>query len=239
MKIKFSSNLENLENECVLPTSCKKAIPEWFTKTPKLIDGYEDYQLDAPNNYTVSTIKHCSPFLDALISGYFIYLDVDVVFTFEENNNVNMNWRIKREIITNADLKQHQLLPIPNNGHEEKFTYKWRNYWSIETPKGYSCLFTHPLNRYELPFTTYSGIVDTDNYKLPVQFPFSIMKPSQKTFILKKGTPLVQIIPFKRDDWNIEFEKFDKNKISKHTYDFFSIIKTAYKSKFWVRKHYE
>ena len=240
MKIKFISNLNNLENECILPTSCKKGIPEWFTKTSKLIDGYEDYRLDGfGSNYTVSTIKQCSPFLDSLISGYFIYLDADVNFIFDENDNVNMRWRIERTLIDNSDMQQHKLLPKPYEGHKEPFTYKWRNFWTIKTPKGYSCLFTHPLNRYDLPFITYSGIVDTDKYEIPVQFPFSVLKSEEKSFILKKGTPLVQIIPFKRDDWNLEFEKFNENEVSKNNYNFFSTIKTAYKTNFWTRKHYE
>lgn len=240
MKIKFISNLENLENESVLPTSCKKSIPEWFVQTPKLMDGYKDYQIDEfGSNYTVSTIKQCSPFLDALTSGYFIYLDADVVFTFNENNNVSMKWRVSRDIVNNTDAEQHKLMPLPNNGHEEKFTYKWRNYWSIETPKGYSSLFTHPLNRYDLPFITYSGVVDTDNYKIPIQFPFSIIKPTKKTFILKKGTPLVQIIPFKRDSWNLEIQKYDEKLTSKNNYDFFSVVKNSYKRGFWIRKHFE
>ena len=42
---------------------------------------------------------------------------------------------------------------------------KFHNLWSIEAPEGYSLLFTHPVNRFDLPFTTLSGLVDCDRYR--------------------------------------------------------------------------
>ena len=41
----------------------------------------------------------------------------------------------------------------------------------------------------------------SDLHELAVQFPF-LMKKTQHT-IIPKGTPIVQIIPFKRDDWKM------------------------------------
>jgi hypothetical protein len=46
---------------------------------------------------------------------------------------------------------------------------------------------------------TLTGVVDTDAYPLVVLFPFMM----KNTFegVIEKGTPVVQIIPFKREDW--------------------------------------
>jgi hypothetical protein len=47
---------------------------------------------------------------------------------------------------------------------DDRFIIKFNNVWTIETPAGYSLLFTHPFNRGDLPFTTIAGMVDADSY---------------------------------------------------------------------------
>ncbi len=42
----------------------------------------------------------------------------------------------------------------------DHFVIKFHNLWTIEAPEGYSLLFTHPVNRFDLPFTTLTGWVD-------------------------------------------------------------------------------
>ena len=46
----------------------------------------------------------------------------------------------------------------------DRFLIKFHNLWTIEAPEGYALLFTHPVNRFDLPFTTLSGLVDCDRY---------------------------------------------------------------------------
>ena len=36
----------------------------------------------------------------------------------------------------------------------DRLLIKFHNLWSIEAPQEYPLLFTHPLNRFDLPFTT-------------------------------------------------------------------------------------
>ena len=48
-----------------------------------------------------------------------------------------------------------------------------------------------------------SGLVDTDSYRSPVNFPFVAVAPDG-VYTLKKGTPLVQVIPFRRADVALE-----------------------------------
>lgn len=42
----------------------------------------------------------------------------------------------------------------------DQFLVKFHNAWAIEAPPGHSVLFTHPLNRYDLPLITLAGLVD-------------------------------------------------------------------------------
>ncbi len=48
-----------------------------------------------------------------------------------------------------------------------------------------------------------SGLVDTDSYRSPVNFPFVAIAPDG-VYSLKKGTPPVQVIQFRRADVALE-----------------------------------
>jgi antitoxin (DNA-binding transcriptional repressor) of toxin-antitoxin stability system len=89
----------------------------------------------------------------------------------------------------------------PEGYYKEHFA--WFPEWSVETPPGYSALYTHPLNRFELPFLTVSGIIDNDKVILPGSMPFFVKEGF--VGIIEAGTPIAQIIPFKREDWESEY----------------------------------
>jgi hypothetical protein len=52
-------------------------------------------------------------------------------------------------------------------------------------------------------FTILPGIVDTDEYYAPINFPMVINDPNFEGLI-PKGTPIAQVIPFKRESWKME-----------------------------------
>jgi hypothetical protein len=111
------------------------------------------------------------------------------------------------------------------------------NFYNINTPNGYSLLAVHPLNRIELPFHTLSGVIDTDNFNTPINFPFYIKKNFEG--IIKTGTPLVQLIPFKRENWNIKEGQYDPNQTKQNWFKFYEDIKHAYKNQSWSKKTYQ
>ena len=67
----------------------------------------------------------------------------------------------------------------------------------MKTPPGWSTLFVPPLNRVNEYFEPMSGVVETDKYLEFVNFP-SFLKQTGTTFIIPRGYPVVQAIPFKR-----------------------------------------
>jgi hypothetical protein len=75
-------------------------------------------------------------------------------------------------------------------------------FWSVKTPPGYSAIFTHPIHKDPVPFLAIGGLVDTDDFITDGHLSFLI----QKDFVgvIKQGTPLVQVIPFLREDWEME-----------------------------------
>lgn len=75
----------------------------------------------------------------------------------------------------------------------------WPAKWGIKLPKGYSAVVTHPFNRYDLPFVTLSGLIDSDEFFPHGNMPFFIKDGFEG--VIPKGTPFAQVLPVKREQW--------------------------------------
>ncbi len=64
-------------------------------------------------------------------------------------------------------------------------------------------MFVPPLNRPNEVVEVLSGVVDTDVYVSPINFPFVAVAPDG-VHTLPKGAPLMQVIPFAREDEGID-----------------------------------
>lgn len=215
-KIKFISSVPEYNIEKPLPAS--RITPEWYRKMPGVAEKTE-------------TVKKCIPVLDALTAGYVITLPTDVYYD-EQKNSFWSDSPFK----LNSDHHEVQTQGVEIDPEFDTKPHKWLNLWEIRTPKGYSCLFIHPLNRSDLPFKSFTGIVDTDRHPLIINFPFVMRKGFSGR--IPKGTPIIQIIPFKREGW--EAEIIDDQK---YTHDYRSYEVDAppygwYKRNWWVRKNY-
>lgn len=229
-----------IKEEALLSINIEKStlyVPDWYKKSPQKIKSLEKYSLIPENpKATTSTYKKCSPFLDALTNGYMVYLSQDIEVVTKENGEPYIMWRDSTlDPISWHNKGQWEGLNYPENCYD--FVYKWENNFIIKTPKKYSTLFTHPHNRFDLPFYTLSGIVDTDKYNLPVQFPFFIK--NNFTGIIKAGTPIAQITFFKRERWFKTITKYNEKYIKKEFFKFFSNIERSYKNLIWQKKEYE
>lgn len=199
------------------PVAASKAIPEW----------YRDSRQQSENGNL--TMKACMPFLDSMIAGYTIKLACDIYF----ENGVAQDISKILTVETHFSEQMGNLI-IPPEYHNE--VHKWINPFIMKTPKGYSTLFVHPNNRIDLPFYTFSGLVDTDKFPVEVNFPFLIKKDF--IGIIPGGTPIAQAIPFKRENWDSEVED-QKQYIRPHyTYTMHNPPFGYYKKNFWSRKKY-
>ena len=238
MKVQFEPFDKEAELLFEMPKPAAKSIPGWYKDMAVHMDGEKTTGLSKTTNVVSNlTLKGCSPFLDALTSGYMFELPFDIEFRRNEEGMINIRWATNVNYIGSHGPDQAPGLPGPVGGSETLL--KWRPGWRIITPKGYSALFTHPLNRHDLPFRTFSGVVDTDMYELGVEFPFQLLNNIEEDiFILKKGTPICQVIPFKREDWKSEEVPFDEDANKKNGFKLKSEIVRSYKRQFWQKKNY-
>jgi hypothetical protein len=121
---------------------------------------------------------------------------------------------------------------------DDRFIVKFNNFWTIQTPPGYSLMFTHPLNRIDLPFTTISGLVDTDLFfDNLINFP-ARWHDVDFNGVLPKGTPVAQCIPVKREGWKSRIEPLSSEALLRLTQTASAVASEpgVYRRNFRVRK---
>jgi len=134
------------------------------------------------------------PFVDAMTTGWIIPLAATVRLEVTDGGRtVNAGWEFDRVMVSNHSPPQ-----VAGNPREPRPPCKFHNHWTITTPKGWSCLFVPPLNRPNPVFECAAGLVDTDVYASPVHLPF-FATAADGLHVIEKGTPLVQVIPFRRE----------------------------------------
>jgi hypothetical protein len=210
------------------PKPAVKEVPRWYKDTPEYIDGQIKKIVDGNNTHT---IKKCIPVFDAITSGYILYTQVDLEITQQEGLPF-YTWPAQ-DAISFHPIEQAPLHPTRNEAPYPK----WNNPYAITTPPGYSTLFMQPMHR-ESVFTIFEGVVDTDTYKAPVNFPF-VLKDTKWKGIIPAGTPMAQVIPFKRESWEHKIgsdkERQEQDKIVKKLR---TVFFNSYKRQFWSSKQY-
>lgn len=214
-KIKFQT--ANAELDIQTPFPASRFMPEWYRKLKSVKEGGH-------------TVKRCVPYLDAMTSGYIIPLTADV--TWNKEADVFHSHAATPVVSRHFDYQVEGIAVPPGFSGTP---HKWNNQWFIQTPKGYSTLFIHPLNRPDLPFYSFSGVVDTDKHPVIINFPFVLHADFEGT--IPAGTPLIQAIPFKRSDWKSEINDSISHYYPKE-YEVEVPPFAWYKRKWWSRKLY-
>lgn len=212
------------------PIPAKKNIPDWYKNTDSFINS-KTFRAD--NGAGNQTIKKCIPVFDAMTAGYIIKTYVDIYVTLTDDDISYYNWPSYSPISFHP-VEQAVIHPDFNGNPYPK----WINPWSIKTEKGYSCMFIPPMHNPNNFFTIFPGIVDTDEYINPVNFPFVLNDPKFEGMI-PAGTDICQVIPFKRNNFKMNIGKHkDIDKINKFNSIYNNRFINNYKNRFWSKKQY-
>jgi hypothetical protein len=208
-KITFHSNrLYNRVKESFRPIPSKSYVPKWYSSADRYekIPGTEDYYLN-PEGGKMFSFKGCPALLDVFTSGYLYVTPCDITF-YKEGGITKVKTEQGFEDFC-ASRPATPNLEVPKGYQKEHF--HWYPNWAPSLPEGYSALYVSPLNRFELPFITTAGIIDNDKMDTPGLMPFFLRDDFVGT--IPVGTPYVQIIPFKREDWEMDFKFYEYNEI--------------------------
>lgn len=213
------------------PKPAYTCIPDWYKNLESYMGGEKQ-----PNGEgsTSATIKRCMPVFDAITAGYILFTPVDVWIS-QRDGEPWYEWP------SYGPIQFHPVEQAPThpnrNGHKTSYP-KWINPWAIKTEPGYSVMFVQPFHR-ESIFNILPAVVDTDQYDSPVNFPFVLNDVTYKG-IIPAGTPMAQVIPFKRESWQMEIgNDEDRNNQNKTTIKLRSKFFDGYKSLFRQLKEYK
>jgi hypothetical protein len=247
-EIEFSTHEDYFALKEDYPIPAKLNIPEWYKKLEHTLEN--------------KTVKGCMPFLDTLTSGYLLKMPQDFNIKHNVDNTNEKGDKFKDSFQTFGLYNMTQFINAKhlnlNSGYDTHPThqvegsviveknkklpfYKILNPWKIKTPKGYSCLFVPPLNNADDRFSIIPGIVDTDTFPNEVNFPIIIngdKYPVLETLI-KKGTPYVQIIPFKRESWKMNTKPRAQKEVQNSRIFYGLKVLNTYKENYWNKKSWK
>lgn len=228
-KIEFHTQLK--------PYPSSKALPKWFLNSTPYINSPDqltnDGKVHVRNRESNANFKKCMPLLDGMNAGYIIPLWADVEVDSVNQDKPFIFWKTISDVFQEHGFNTRNIeSPLGYNNQ----VFKYLNCWIPQTPKGYSCLITSPLGYNDSVFKAIPAVVDTDKSTLELIFPVWVRDNFQG--IVEKGTPMVQVIPFKRDNWQATFDYYEngeyKNVIEEKNFN--STIVNHYIKNHWSKK---
>ena len=226
----WSENAQ-IANNCPEPVPAKELIPKWYKDLSRYSVGDKiNISEDGAANMSV---KACMPFLDTLTSGYIIKLHCDILVEWTSEDNFTMKWTSDIPPLTPRGKSIAESIPTAEG--YTPFLQAWEIRYPFRAPKGYSVLVTQPFNRLDLPTLATSGIVDADRGIGTGGVPFALKKGFSG--IIEAGTPILQMLPFKREDW--KKERVEDPKLTQLGFSPRNKITGWYKNELWQRKSYE
>jgi len=221
------------------PITAFKALPKW----------YKDTKIDGPikqamfNTRNDGTLKKCVPFLDAMTAGYVITAAQDFGIKLYYDKEGKHNWHSESPAPTLPQIISSHTSPQLGpywKPFKDFVTLKYDNPYVLNTPPGYSLLYTPLLNNFELQnkgIHFLSGIVDADRFPIAVALPF-ICTNFDDEILVEKGTPLVQAIPIKKENWVMSEAIMDSNEYESNYNKLTTKFRDAYKNMFWNQSKY-
>jgi hypothetical protein len=220
------------------PQPAIKDLPDWWKDHSS--HGNENEEL-TPEGF-VLTVKKCVSVFDTLATGYILYCPTDIYI--DATNPYYVEWQLPRVFSDKRD--PHEVVAMHSQSQVANFPWDDDVYhreifrihpqWTIETPPGYSTLFMQPMNRGGSPLQHIPGIIDTDKFISNGHLSYRVKKGFKG--IIKQGTPLTQVIPFKRDEWEMSLAPYEESveKLDKQRVKIRATFKNGYKTKAWTRK---
>src|SRR6476620_3579046 len=132
--LKFRCSPE-LEKILPRPTPAVLGMPDWFKSLPLK-------SFNSTTGEESSTVKKCPPFIDAMTYGFLIPLVTDIKV---EDGAFAWDFELPAGAVashTRSPLDFHDSAQVAGTPffRDDTFVIKFNNFWTIETPPGYSLL---------------------------------------------------------------------------------------------------
>lgn len=236
-KIEFIPKYKIFEKVFPKPTSVQSNIPEWWKEQQSYLNNDQNVH----NGTMLLTVKKCQAVFDSMTFGYYMYCPADI---YINSTGTKIDVQVTNDVL---NLQQHLLAnhlkeqilkyPIPDYFHQE--VLRIHPMWLVKTEEGYSSLFLAPMHGEKSPLRAIPGVIDTDQYPSDGYFSFFVEKGFNG--IIKQGTPIAQVIPFKREDWESSINKDKDSDLNNQIKQLSvrSVFQNGYRKKFWSKKTFK
>ena len=194
------------------PVPARDALPGWLRAMPG--HAASDMHDGAP----IRTVKHCPPFVDAMMQGFVMTLPCDVRVG---DGALSWDWNLPRPATAThprAPMSFHAAAQVSGTpfARGSQLVVKFNSFWTIRLEPGWSLLVTHPLNRDDLPFRLLGGLVDSDRFhEVGILFPGIWLDPGFEG-VLPRGMPVAQCIPVRREPLVLDTAAFNADEQARY-----------------------
>jgi hypothetical protein len=236
--IKFISSLPKMPGVFPEPVPASKNLPEWYKNQL----AYYDNDKTPHDGFQNLTVKKCMAIFDTLFMGYILKAPVDIYIDTTDGESLKYelagNHQFQRPLAGGHHELQYDQMPIDKDFYV-KDLLRLNMIWLIRTDPGYSSLFINPMLHDSSPLMAVPGVIDTDDFYTNGLFSFFVKKNYKG--VIKKGTPLLQVLPFKREDFSHKIIRDNDitSKINIQDNLLRTYFNSAYKNLFWKRKKYQ
>lgn len=216
------------------PKPAKNYMPFWYKNLPPFSSGHTP-RIEGTKADT--TEKLCMPLFDTFTTGYIQEAWCDINVRVDNDGSISINSANSSERIVQERGGPNRIIPKDKNYND--YHINWWTHWEPRTPKGWSTYYSHPFNQYDVPFRTIDGIIDTDKWWIGGSIPFLLKTGFEG--VIPEGTPLYQMIFFKRENWKSRILKYENIEKEKNTLynKVFNNFYGGYKKNMWIKKNYE
>jgi hypothetical protein len=216
------------------PRPAKEFYPDFLKRMPnKVVDE---------NNKETMTAVRCVPFIDSFTSGYIQELACDIEIKYDGNFDgadiISYSWPGGYEYQPLSTRLEDRGEPnlFPKFPGFYNVDFHWNTVWEPRTPPGFSMMYHHPSNRFDLPFHTMTGIIDTDMWTVSGPLPFLIKEGFEG--IIPAGTPIYQMTPIKRNTWVSKSEQYDEAFTESMNHKVRRFFDNGYRKAIWQKKSF-
>lgn len=228
------------------PTPSFKEIPDWYRDTSNLKKTSKCPFAPVIEKPTPKqNIKSCPAVFDYLSGGYIIKAwDNFLVRNVDGHMYVNWEKPCIQEGDPNKVFNTHQTWQQMDGMLDKSEPmyggfHKLLSPWFVKTPPGVSLYYTNPSQYRDKRFTTVDGVIHPEESSVMIQwfFEWNTSLPENVDMesldvdlhVIKKGTPLIMLFPFKRDTYKSkvnylsegDYKKYHKDKTLWYTHDWF------------------
>ncbi len=211
MRVRFRCDLALLDL-LPPPVPARDTLPDWLRRMP----GHAPS--DMHEGASIRTVKHCPPFVDAMMQGFVMTLPCEVRVA---DGALSWSWDLPRPATAahpRAPMSFHAAAQVSGTpfARDDQLVVKFNAFWTIRLEPGWSLLVTHPINRDDLPFRLLGGLVDADRFhEVGILFPAVWLDPEYEG-VLPRGMPVAQCIPVRREALVLETGAFDADEQARY-----------------------